>query len=244
MRSTARGAVGRQSQAQQRLRCHRSVNLPGVVAAIGPNQVEPRDAAASLIENQTGPVAVLNRGKVDNDPHRQPLAVDQGVDLAALYLLAGVVTHLVVLPPFLADLIDWLSRTPAEGLASRPIRSCNAICSSAQTASQTPSRWNLRNERQIAPRAAGPQQVQNGVNRRPHVGLARSPAGAGPAGSAAPAAPTYTSRRWPARFAITMSSVAESPGHSAATPQNLGSSSSHLRGLRRGGERCQRRGQT
>jgi hypothetical protein len=45
--------------------------------------------------------------------------------------------------PFSADLIDWLSRTAAEGLASRPIRSRNAICSSAQIA-QTPSRWNLR----------------------------------------------------------------------------------------------------
>jgi hypothetical protein len=28
--------------------------------------------------------------------------------------------------------------------------------------------------RQIAPEAAGPQQIQNGVHRRPHVGLARS----------------------------------------------------------------------
>ncbi len=43
-----------------------------------------------------------------------------------------------------ADLTDWLSRTAAEGLASRPIRSRNAMCSSAQIASQVPSRWNLR----------------------------------------------------------------------------------------------------
>ena len=115
MRSTARGAVGRQSQAQQRLRCHRSVNLPGVVAAIGPNQVEPRDAAASLIENQTGPVAVLNRGKVDNDPRRQPLAVDQGVDLAALYLLAGVVTHLVVATSFFGRFDRLAVENPRRG---------------------------------------------------------------------------------------------------------------------------------
>jgi hypothetical protein len=70
---------------------------------------------------------VFNRGGVDNDPDQQPLAVDQGVDLAALYLFAGVVTHLVVVTaPFSADLIDWLSRTTAEGLTSRPIRSRNA----------------------------------------------------------------------------------------------------------------------
>jgi hypothetical protein len=82
---------------------------------------------------------------VDDDLHRQPFAVDQGVDFAALHLLAGVVTHFVVFTaPFSADLTDWLSRTAAEGLASRPIRSRKAMCSSAQIASQTLSRWNLR----------------------------------------------------------------------------------------------------
>jgi hypothetical protein len=34
--------------------------------------------------------------------------------------------------------------TAAEGLASRPVRSRKAICSSVQISSQTPSRWNLR----------------------------------------------------------------------------------------------------
>ena len=62
-----------------------------------------------------------------------------------LHLLAGVVTHCVVFAaPFSADFTDWLSRTAADGLASRPIRSRSAICSSAQIASQVPSRWNLR----------------------------------------------------------------------------------------------------
>ena len=45
--------------------------------------------------------AVCHRGGMDDDPHRQPLAVDQGVDFAALHLLAGVVTHLVVHLDFL-----------------------------------------------------------------------------------------------------------------------------------------------
>src|SRR5215471_16172858 len=82
---------------------------------------------------------------MDDDPHRQPFAVDQGVDFSALHLLAGVITHLVVFTaPFSADLTDWLSRTAADGLASRPIRSRKAMCNSAQIASQTPSRWNLR----------------------------------------------------------------------------------------------------
>src|SRR5271165_505897 len=83
-------------QAQQRHLCHRSYSLPGVVAAISPDQFEPREAPAYLVEDQPGPVAVLDRGGVGHDPHRQPFAVDQGVDFAALHLLAGVVTHLVV----------------------------------------------------------------------------------------------------------------------------------------------------
>ena len=83
---------------------------------------------------------------MDDDPHRQSLAVDQSMNFAALDLLASVVTDLVVSTgSFSADLTDWLSRTAAEGLASRPIRSRKAMCNSAQIASQIPSRWNLRN---------------------------------------------------------------------------------------------------
>src|SRR5215469_1930393 len=55
------------------------------------DQFEPGEAPAYLVENQTGSVAVLNGGGMDNDPHGQPFAVDQGVDIAALDLLAGVI---------------------------------------------------------------------------------------------------------------------------------------------------------
>jgi hypothetical protein len=82
---------------------------------------------------------------VNNHPHRQSLDIDHGVDFTAFHLLAGVVTHLVFFTaPFSADFTDWLSRTAVDGLASRPVRSRSAICSSAQIASQVPSRWNLR----------------------------------------------------------------------------------------------------
>jgi hypothetical protein len=44
---------------------------------------------------------------VNHDPHRQSFGVDEGVDLATLDLLAGVVTHIVVFAaPFSADLMD------------------------------------------------------------------------------------------------------------------------------------------
>src|SRR5271165_2048299 len=127
--------------AQQRHLGEGGVNLPGVVAAISPDQFEPWEAPPYLVEHQPGAVAVLDRGRVNNHPHRQSFGIDQGVDLAAFHLLAGVVTHRVVFTaPFSADFTDWLSRTAADGLASRLIRSRNAIYSSARIASQTPSR--------------------------------------------------------------------------------------------------------
>ena len=121
------------------------IDLAGVVAAVGPDQLEPWEARADLVEDEGGAVAILGAGGVDDDAHRQTQGIDQGVDLAAFHLLAGVVTHGVVFAaPFSADFSDWLSRTAALGLASRPSRSRSAVCSSAQIASQTPSRWNLR----------------------------------------------------------------------------------------------------
>jgi len=74
-------------------RGYRSFNLPPVVAAMGLDQFEPRTATAYFVEDQSGLIAVLDRGRVDGDPHRQPFAIGPGVDLAALHLLAGVVTH-------------------------------------------------------------------------------------------------------------------------------------------------------
>jgi hypothetical protein len=130
--------------AQQRHLCHRSFDLPRVVATIGPDQFEPRGASAYLVEDQHGPVAVLDRRGVDDDPHRQPFAVDQGMDFAALDLLTGVVTNLVVFAaPFSADLTDWLSRTAARGWPPGP-SAAQRHMQLGQIVSQTPSRWNLR----------------------------------------------------------------------------------------------------
>ena len=95
------------------------IDLAGVVAAVRPDQLEPGEAGADLVENEGRAIAILEPGGVDDDTHGQFEGVDQGVDLAALYLLAGVVTHGVVFTaPFSADFSDWLSRTAAVGLAS------------------------------------------------------------------------------------------------------------------------------
>ena len=93
--------------AQQQHHRHRSGNLPRVVAAIGPDQFEPRAATAYFVEDQSGLMAVPDRGGVDVGPHRPPFAIDQGVDLAALHLLVGVVTDLgIPTAPFQSDLTD------------------------------------------------------------------------------------------------------------------------------------------
>jgi hypothetical protein len=48
----------------------RSFSLPGVVAAVGPDQFAPREASSYLVVDQPGPVAVLDRGGMNNDSHR------------------------------------------------------------------------------------------------------------------------------------------------------------------------------
>ena len=117
------------------------LDLAGVVAGVGPDQLQPGKAVADAGEDQGGAVTILHAGRVDDDPHRQALGVDQRMDLATLQTLAGVVAHLVIVrPPFSADLTVWLSRMAAVGLASRPSRSRSAMWSSAQIASHTASR--------------------------------------------------------------------------------------------------------
>jgi hypothetical protein len=63
--------------------------LPDVAAAIGPDELEPWEAFTYLAEDQPGPVAVLDRRGMNNDPHREIFAIDQGLDFAAPHLLAG-----------------------------------------------------------------------------------------------------------------------------------------------------------
>jgi hypothetical protein len=58
-----------------------------MVAAVSPDQFEPGEAPAYLVEDQPGRVAILDRGGMNDDTHRQPFAVDQRVDFTALDLL-------------------------------------------------------------------------------------------------------------------------------------------------------------
>ena len=81
---------------------------------------------ADLVEHDAGPVAVLHAGGMDDDPQRKAFDVDQGVELATLHPLAGVITHCVVFtpvfaPPFSAAFSDWLSMMAAVGKPVDPL---------------------------------------------------------------------------------------------------------------------------
>jgi hypothetical protein len=122
-----------------------SLDLPSIIAIIGPDEFEPREAIADLIEDEGRPVTILDTRGVNDDPYWQSFRIDERMDFAALDLLAGVKTYLAVkTAPFSAAFSDWLSMTAAVGEASRPRRSRKLMCRSSQMASHTPSFWNLR----------------------------------------------------------------------------------------------------
>jgi hypothetical protein len=122
-----------------------SLDLPSIIAIIGPDEFEPGEAIADLVEDEGRPVTILDTRGVNDDPYWQSFSVDERMDFAPLDLLAGVIAYLAVkTAPFSAAFSAWLSMTAAVGLASRPRRSRKVMCSSSQMASHTPSFWNLR----------------------------------------------------------------------------------------------------
>jgi len=87
------------------------------VALVGPDPLQARKDALQLSEHQLRPVAILNARTVDDHHQQQAQRVYGDMPLAALDLLAGVVT---IAPPFCGVRTDWLSMIAAEGVASRP----------------------------------------------------------------------------------------------------------------------------
>jgi hypothetical protein len=125
---------------QPAMRCSR--HRPGSVRASG--------TAGGSIEDRQGPVVVLDRRGMDDAPAsavaRCQLARRFYGPLPACRRCNPPACHY---GPFSADLTDWLSRTAADVLASCPIRSRNAICSSAQIDARCPvypDGWEGRTE--------------------------------------------------------------------------------------------------
>jgi len=89
------------------------------VAAIGPDQLDPTEAADHFCKHQLPAVAVLNISTMDDHGQDQPERVNDNMPLSAGDFLARVIT---VGPPFwgAAVFTDWLSITAALGVGFLP----------------------------------------------------------------------------------------------------------------------------
>jgi hypothetical protein len=93
------------------------------ITAVGPDQFQPTEVAFEQGQHELGSVAVLNVGRMDHDRQHQAQRVYDDMTLAAIDLLASVVSPR---PPFSTVFTDWLSMIAAEGVGFRPswIRTC------------------------------------------------------------------------------------------------------------------------
>jgi hypothetical protein len=90
------------------------------------------ESAGDLVEDEDRAITVLNASRMDDHMQRQAFDINEGVYLAALHLLAGVVAHCVLFTPargspLSAAFSDWLSMIAAVGPASRSSASRSAI---------------------------------------------------------------------------------------------------------------------
>lgn len=89
-------------------------------------------------------IAILNVGGVGFDQQHPAIGIDQGMALAGLDCLAGVIALWVAA---FVVLTFWLSMGTALGLTSRPIRSRSAITRAWYIRSNTASSRNRANQR-------------------------------------------------------------------------------------------------
>jgi len=95
----------------------RPVDQLSGIAAVGPDQLQPRETAFEFRQHQFGPVAVLDAGGMHHHGQHQSKRVYDEMTLSAVDFLAGIVP---TRPPFSTVFTDWLSRIAAEGLGFRP----------------------------------------------------------------------------------------------------------------------------
>ncbi len=108
-----------------------NLSNPGsLIAGVGEDLLDRREAAAGVAQQAAGAVAILYAGPVDDDVQQQAEGVDDDVPLAARDFLARVVTLRVDRrPPFCAALALWLSRIATVGSRLRPDASRNSAYS-------------------------------------------------------------------------------------------------------------------
>ena len=98
--------------------------LDPAITTVGKDMPQPRIEIAGAGQDPWCAVAILDVGLVNDRRERQAGGVSEQVALASLQLLAGVIARG---PPASVVLTDWLSMTPALGLAPRPLASRTRI---------------------------------------------------------------------------------------------------------------------
>jgi len=113
------------------------------IAAIGEDMAQPGKPPPHGFEDINRAIAVLNIGCVDQDEDKEAAGVGQDMPLAALdffpRVIAGRAAALASLAFGSVVLTDWLSITPALGLASRPSISRRFMTSTVFIASSSPA---------------------------------------------------------------------------------------------------------
>ena len=93
---------------------HNPVQQWSSVAALGPKQLQPTPTLTHLLQYQSGPVAVLNMGRVNHDHQDQPQCINDDVPLTSVDFLTRVVA--ATGPLFSVVLTDWRSIMAVEGV--------------------------------------------------------------------------------------------------------------------------------
>jgi hypothetical protein len=109
------------------------VYQPTGILPVRPNLGEAWIAVFAGREQGFGSVAIILVGRGDKDLQYPSVCIYEEVTLAAFDLFMPVITDvlLATAPPFSVVLTDWLSKTAAEGVGSRPTRARSASHSAA-----------------------------------------------------------------------------------------------------------------
>jgi hypothetical protein len=102
------------------------------IATVGKDMAQPGIARADRSKDAAGAIAILNAGFVHDESDQVAFGVGNDVALAALDFSATSSLSLFPAskprgPPLSVVFTDWLSITPAVGLASRPAASRDAM---------------------------------------------------------------------------------------------------------------------
>lgn len=106
--------------------------LLGIVAVVGPDQLQSREQRLEFLEQIDGAVAILDVGWMHDRVQQEALRVGRDVALDALDFLGRIEPDRInPSPPFSAFFTLWLSMMAAEGAAVRCIRPRSIFSSTA-----------------------------------------------------------------------------------------------------------------